>query len=161
LKGPNTVRAARQQQRDGFLIILDEGGLREGWVKSAYSSLAATAGPQNHNKQRHQATQAETVKPADIGGTGRTRPPVPPGCKFKMVSGRLQNQNKRFRVPIDMEFFRARKLRFLKNTFNTTTQHRISRRAFWLIQKNSQLFHSGVNRKKALTPSLIELETSK
>jgi hypothetical protein len=32
-----------------FLLILDEGGLREGWVKSAYSSLAATAGPQNHN----------------------------------------------------------------------------------------------------------------
>jgi hypothetical protein len=24
-----------------FLLILDEGGLREGWVKSAYSSLAA------------------------------------------------------------------------------------------------------------------------
>jgi hypothetical protein len=25
-----------------FLLILDEGGLREGWVKPAYSSLAAT-----------------------------------------------------------------------------------------------------------------------
>jgi hypothetical protein len=29
-----------------FLLILDEGGLREGWVKSAYYSLAAAAGPQ-------------------------------------------------------------------------------------------------------------------
>jgi hypothetical protein len=25
-----------------FLLILDEGGLREGWVKPAYSSVAAT-----------------------------------------------------------------------------------------------------------------------
>jgi hypothetical protein len=36
-----------------FLLILDEGGLREGWVKSAYSPLAATARPPNHNKQQH------------------------------------------------------------------------------------------------------------
>jgi hypothetical protein len=28
--------------RFSFLLILDEGGLREGWVKPAYSSLAAT-----------------------------------------------------------------------------------------------------------------------
>jgi hypothetical protein len=26
----------------GILLILEEGGLREGWVKTAYSSLAAT-----------------------------------------------------------------------------------------------------------------------
>jgi hypothetical protein len=32
-----------------FLLILDEGGLREGWVKSAFSSLATTAWPRNHN----------------------------------------------------------------------------------------------------------------
>jgi hypothetical protein len=49
----------------------------------------------------------------------------------------LQNQNKRFWVYIVIEFFRARKLDFLKNNFNTTTQRRISRRAFWLILKNS------------------------
>jgi hypothetical protein len=35
-------------------------------------------------------------------------------------------------------------------------QRRISRQTFWLIWKNSYFFHSGVNRKKALTPSLIE-----
>jgi hypothetical protein len=32
-----------------FLLILDEGGLREGWAKSAHSSLATTAWPRNHN----------------------------------------------------------------------------------------------------------------
>jgi hypothetical protein len=52
-------------------------------------------------------------------------------------------------------------LRFLEKTFNTATQRRISRRIFWLIRKNSQFFRLAVNRKKALTPSLIELETSK
>jgi hypothetical protein len=46
-----------------FLLILDEGGLREGWVKFAYSSLAAAAGPHNHNKQQHQATHAEQSVP--------------------------------------------------------------------------------------------------
>jgi hypothetical protein len=46
-----------------FMLILDEGGLREGWVKFAYSSLAATAGPQSHNKQRHQARHAEQSVP--------------------------------------------------------------------------------------------------
>jgi hypothetical protein len=32
-----------------FLLILDEGGFWEGWVKSAYSLLATTAWPRNHN----------------------------------------------------------------------------------------------------------------
>jgi hypothetical protein len=33
----------------------------------------------------------------------------------------LQNQNKWFWVPIEIEFFRARKLRFLEKTFDSTT----------------------------------------
>jgi hypothetical protein len=55
-----------------FLLILDEGGLREGWVKSAYSSLAGrqnggktaanlrqkTAPNRNHNKKRRQGKMA-------------------------------------------------------------------------------------------------------
>jgi hypothetical protein len=35
-----------------FLLILDEGGLREGWVKSAYSSLATTAGKTAAKRRR-------------------------------------------------------------------------------------------------------------
>jgi hypothetical protein len=49
-----------------LLLILDEGGLREGWVKSAYSLLAATAVPQNHNKKT--ARQNGTAKQRRIGG---------------------------------------------------------------------------------------------
>jgi hypothetical protein len=117
----------------------------------------AKAKPQNHNKRLplHQATQAgkSAAKPA---GQKAAR-----ASNSAVGQAGLQNQNKRFWVPIDIKFFWARKLRFLKNTFNTTTQRRISRRAFWLIQKKFQFFRSGVNRKKALTPSLIELETSK
>jgi hypothetical protein len=60
-----------------ILLILDEGGLREGWVESAYSSLAATARPHSY---------AADCRVITNSGTGRTRPPVPPGCRFKMVS---------------------------------------------------------------------------
>jgi hypothetical protein len=44
------VRSGSEQKTFSFsfLLILDEGGLREGRVKSAYSSLAATAATQFH-----------------------------------------------------------------------------------------------------------------
>jgi hypothetical protein len=48
------AQSERKSFSFSFLLILDEGGLREGWVKSAYSSLAATAVPQNHNKTARQ-----------------------------------------------------------------------------------------------------------
>jgi hypothetical protein len=38
---------------------------------------------------------------------------------------------------------------------------RILRRTIWLIWKNSYFFRLGVNQKKALIPSLSELETSR
>jgi hypothetical protein len=48
-----------------------------------------------------------------------------------------------FWVPIAVEFFLLfRGLRFLEKILNTTTQRGISRRALWLIQKNSQFFGS-------------------
>jgi hypothetical protein len=53
-----------------FLLILDEGGLREGWVKSAYSSLAAT--------------DDGTAKRRRIGG--RRVPPARTGIITKTVA---------------------------------------------------------------------------
>jgi hypothetical protein len=45
MKGENVARSGLERKTFSFsfLLILDEGGLREGWVKSAYFLLAATA----------------------------------------------------------------------------------------------------------------------
>jgi hypothetical protein len=77
---------------------------------------------QNHNKQQHQARRAE-----------RTGPPY-----------RIQNGFRQLERPS----FLNQKAAFLKKTFNTTLQCRISRRIFWLVWKNYQFFRLAVNRKK-------------
>jgi hypothetical protein len=79
---------------------------------------------------------------------------VPGRLGFKMVSngrvvtktapGRLAEQSvpgrlgfKWFPTVKMTEFFEPKRLRFLKKSFDITTQRRISRRFFWLIWKNS------------------------
>jgi hypothetical protein len=74
-----------------FLLILDEGGLREGWVKTAYSSLAATEScpgslGQGIITNSHTSYAGRSSKLVYTGGTGRAGPPVPPGYEIKMVS---------------------------------------------------------------------------
>jgi hypothetical protein len=56
------VRSGSERKKFSFsiLLILDEGGLREGWVKSAYSSLAATARPQSHSYAAKRLWTAES-----------------------------------------------------------------------------------------------------
>jgi hypothetical protein len=50
----------------------------------------------------------------------------------------LQNKNKRFLVILSNRVFSSEKVAFFrKKPFNTTTQRRILRQAFWLIWKNS------------------------
>jgi hypothetical protein len=94
------------------------------------------ARPQNHNKRfpQYQATQAGTFEKTSCQlQAGQEAAQASQangwlGCRIK-TNG--------FWLSIAVEFFQARKLRFLKNTFNTTRQRRISRRTFWFIWKNS------------------------
>jgi hypothetical protein len=77
------------------------------------------AKPQNHNKRllQHQATQAGTSEKISCqlqaswaeGGSGK---PSQANGAVSLVG--LQNQNKRFWVPIAIKFFQAGKLRFLE-----------------------------------------------
>jgi hypothetical protein len=60
---------------------------------------------------------------------------------------RLQNQNKRFLVILSNQVFSSEKVAFFRKKLLIPLR-RISRRAFWLIWKNSQFFRSGVNKKK-------------
>jgi hypothetical protein len=69
-----------------FLLILDEGELREGWVKSAYSSLAATG--RITAKQRRGKSAAQ---PRRIGG--RRAPPA--GITTKQRRGKSAAQPRR------------------------------------------------------------------
>jgi hypothetical protein len=93
------------------------------------------ARPQNYNKRfpQYQATQAGTFEKISCQlQAGQEAAQVSQangwlGCRIK-TNG--------FWLSIAVKFLQARKLRFLKNTFNTTRQRRISRQAFWLIWKN-------------------------
>jgi hypothetical protein len=61
-----------------FLLILGEGGLREGWVKSAYSSQAATAGRQriitNSGTRQRLLSQGVPGHPCRLGADSKWFP---------------------------------------------------------------------------------------
>jgi hypothetical protein len=117
------------------------------------------ARPKNHNKRfpQYQATQAGTFekiscqlqagqKAAQAGTFEKISCQLQAGQKAAQASqangavglAGLQNQDKQFLVIHSDRVFSSERVAFFrKKTFNTSTQRRISRRAFWLIWKNS------------------------